>query len=380
VAIKAERGDRQFANGDRLMFLRNDRDLGVKNGSLGEIEKINPQGMTVKLDDGRSISFDTKTYAHIDHGYAATIHKSQGVTIDRTHVLATPGLDRHATYVALSRHRDGVQVHYGKDDFANGGQLFRTLSRERTKDMASDYSRGRDPARDFAERRGISFRERVAEVVRKIVPEKARSIFANFRPPPETLRDVVAETQRKTGPLDMQRGVERYARALEDIGRMEQKGLSPMPHQETARDKARTALNELKPKSGRDLDAAFSRQPELVAEAASGRTANAIRAMQLEAEIRTNPQMRADRFVETWQKLYHERQHAYQHGTYEQHERITNRMGKMTGDIGRDAQLESLLRNRAKALGIEMTMGRDISQDLANSIGFGRGRGLGLGR
>jgi Ti-type conjugative transfer relaxase TraA len=378
VKIKAERGDRQFATGDRLMFLRNDRDLGVKNGSLGQIKQVSPHSMTVKLDDGRSIAFDTKNYAHVDHGYAATIHKSQGVTVDRTHVLATPGLDRHATYVALSRHREGVQVHYGKDDFGTGSALLRTLSRERSKDMASDYNR--DPARSFAERRGISFRERVAEVVRKIVPEKARSIFANFRPPPEQKFGIANEQQRKTSPLDMQRGVERYARALEDIGRMEQKGLSPMPHQETARDKARSAINELKPKSGRDLDAAFSRQPELVAEAASGRTTNAIRAMQLEAEIRTNPQMRADRFVETWQKLYHERQHAYQHGTYEQHERITNRMGKMTGDIGRDAQLESLLRNRAKALGIEMTMGRDISQDLANSIGFGRGRGLGLGR
>jgi ATP-dependent exoDNAse (exonuclease V) alpha subunit len=64
--------------------------------------------MTVKLDDGRSIAFDTKNYAHIDHGYAATIQKSQGVTVDCTHVLATPGLDRHATYVALSRHREGV--------------------------------------------------------------------------------------------------------------------------------------------------------------------------------------------------------------------------------------------------------------------------------
>jgi Ti-type conjugative transfer relaxase TraA len=382
VAVKAERGDRQFATGDRLMFLCNDRDLGVKNGSLGEIEKVSPQSMTVKLDDGRSIAFDTKNYTHIDHGYAATIHKSQGVTVDRTHVLATPGLDRHATYVALSRHREGVQVHYGKDDFAIGGALLRTLSRERTKDMASDYSRERevDPARQFAERRGISFRERAAEVVRKIVPEKARSIFANFRPPPEQKLGIANEQQRKTGPLDMQRGVERYARALEDIGRMEQKGLPPMPHQETALDMARKALSELKPKSGRDLYAAFTRQPELVAEAASGRTTNAIRAMQLEAEIRTNPQLRADRFVETWQKLYHERQHAYQHGTYEQHERITNRMGKMTDDIGRDAQLESLLRNRAKALGIEMTMGRDISQDLANSIGFGRGRGIGLGR
>jgi Ti-type conjugative transfer relaxase TraA len=378
VTIKAGRGDRQFATGDRLMFLRNDRDLGVKNGSLGQIKQVNPHSMTVKLDDGRSIAFDTKNYAHVDHGYAATIQKSQGVTVDRTHVLATPGLDRHATYVALSRHREGVQVHYGKDDFGTGNALLRTLSRERSKDMASDYNR--DPARSLAERHGISFRERVAEVVRKIVPEKARSIFANFRPPPEQKLDVANEQHRKAGPLDMQRGVERYACALEDIGRMEQKGLPPMPHQETALDRARSALNELKPKSGHDLDAAFSRQPELVAEAASGRTTNAIRAMQLEAEIRTNPQMRADRFVETWQKLYHERQHAYQYGTYEQHERITNRMGKMTGDIGRDAQLESLLRNRAKALGIEMTMGRDISQDLANSIGFGRGRGLGLGR
>jgi hypothetical protein len=79
VCIKAERGDRQFASGDRLMFLRNDRDLGVKNGSLGNIDKVNPHSMTVKLDDGRSIAFDIKNYAHIDHGYAATIHKSQGV-------------------------------------------------------------------------------------------------------------------------------------------------------------------------------------------------------------------------------------------------------------------------------------------------------------
>jgi ATP-dependent exoDNAse (exonuclease V) alpha subunit len=77
--IKAERGDRQFASGDRLMFLRNDRDLGVKNGSLGEIERLTPQSMTVKLDDGRSIAFDTKDYAHLDHGYAATIHKAQGM-------------------------------------------------------------------------------------------------------------------------------------------------------------------------------------------------------------------------------------------------------------------------------------------------------------
>src|SRR3546814_6143437 len=35
VAIKIERGERMFAEGDRVMFLRNERELGVKNGSLG---------------------------------------------------------------------------------------------------------------------------------------------------------------------------------------------------------------------------------------------------------------------------------------------------------------------------------------------------------
>ena len=94
------------------------------------------------LDDGRQVKVDLKTYAHVDHGYAATVHKTQGMTVDRTHVLATPGLDAHATYVALSRHRDGTALHYGRDDFADDGQLRRALSRERSKDMAMDFDAG----------------------------------------------------------------------------------------------------------------------------------------------------------------------------------------------------------------------------------------------
>src|SRR3546814_665542 len=106
VAIRAERGERAFAAGDRIMFLRNERSLGVKNGSLGTVQNVTAARMAVALDDGRAVAFDLKDYAHVDHGYAATIHKAQGMTVDRAHVLATPGLDRHSAYVALSRHRD----------------------------------------------------------------------------------------------------------------------------------------------------------------------------------------------------------------------------------------------------------------------------------
>src|SRR5437763_15703509 len=139
VRLTVERGERHFASGDRVMFLQNERGLGVKNGTLGTIEQVNAQSMTVQTDDGRSVRFDFKDYNKVDHGYAATIHKAQGMTVDRAHVLATPGMDGHGSYVALSRHRDGMELHYGRDDFAGRDRLVRTLSRDRAKDMASDY-------------------------------------------------------------------------------------------------------------------------------------------------------------------------------------------------------------------------------------------------
>jgi len=182
VRVTVERGGRSFASGDRVMFLQNERGLGVKNGTLGTVEQVRAQSMAVRTDNGRSVQFDLKDYNKIDHGYAATIHKAQGMTVDRTHVLATPGMDAHSSYVALSRHRDGVDLHYGRDDFANRDRLVRTPSRNRAKDMASDYEQ-RDPAQGYAERRGITFRKRVAEIVRKLVPEKVRNMFDGFRSP-----------------------------------------------------------------------------------------------------------------------------------------------------------------------------------------------------
>ena len=174
VDIKTERGERQFASGDRMMFLRNERGLGVKNGTLGTVEQVTPGHMAVRTDDGRSVAFDLKDYAHIDHGYAATFHKSQGVTVDQAHILATAGMDRHSAYVGLTRHRDGVQLHYGRDDFADQSKLVRTLSRERSKDMASDYPLPDAAARGFAERREFRF----GEVARDMVA-KARGLLAD---------------------------------------------------------------------------------------------------------------------------------------------------------------------------------------------------------
>jgi Ti-type conjugative transfer relaxase TraA len=74
VHVAVERGARNFVSGDRVMFLQNERGLGVKNGTLGTIEQVSAQSMTVQTDDGQSVRFDLKDYNRIDHGYAATTH------------------------------------------------------------------------------------------------------------------------------------------------------------------------------------------------------------------------------------------------------------------------------------------------------------------
>lgn len=147
IEVMTARGERRFASGDRVMFLVNERSMGVKNGTLGRVLRVGEQGMAVALDDGeRTVTFDLKDYAEIDHGYAATIHKAQGVTVDRAYVLASEHMDRHAAYVALSRHRDGVEMHYGQDVFADQGKLARRLSRERSKDTTLDYEAPSQPS------------------------------------------------------------------------------------------------------------------------------------------------------------------------------------------------------------------------------------------
>jgi ATP-dependent exoDNAse (exonuclease V) alpha subunit len=79
--------------------------------------------MTVFTDDRRHVSFDPKDYDCIDHGYAAAIHKVSGMTVDRTNVLATPGMDAHGSYVALSRHHGRKDLNYGRADFDDSAAL-----------------------------------------------------------------------------------------------------------------------------------------------------------------------------------------------------------------------------------------------------------------
>ena len=150
--VSTATGQKPFAVHDRIRFGRNERDLGVKNGSLGTVERIEHGVLQIKLDSGTRVAVDTKFYQHLDYGYATTVHKAQGTTVDRAYILATPHFDRHTSYVALSRHRETATVFYASDDFGGRAagataeiikaRFTDTLSRARPKELAHDYLEG----------------------------------------------------------------------------------------------------------------------------------------------------------------------------------------------------------------------------------------------
>jgi hypothetical protein len=259
--------------------------------------------------------------------------------------------------------------------------------------MASDYEQ-RDPAQTYAERRGITFRERVAEIVRKIVPETVRNMFDGLRPSADAVRgpDHARSPQpeapeRKTAEdpaaalrKARTRALVRHARAVDAIFDVQERGGKASPEQVKELQEARRGFEKVRPHGTHDAEAAYKKNPELAREAAGGQLNRAIRALQLETELRADPSRRADRFVERWQKLDHTSQRQYQAGDIAGYKATRSTMGDMAKSLERAPQLESILANRKRDLGIAFESGRRLGQELAfaHGIDLGRGRGIGI--
>ena len=154
-------GDRhseiRLAAGDRIVCTQNDRRLGVKNGSFGTVLELGAHDMRVRLDDGAGKTIDLAEYRHSEHGHASTVHKAQGATVERAFVLATPGMDAHLSYVALSRHREDAALYAGRADFEDTQERVRRLGRDSEADYVADLAEeGGHPVRRGAEHARIA--------------------------------------------------------------------------------------------------------------------------------------------------------------------------------------------------------------------------------
>lgn len=226
-AIETERGMREFATHDRIYFLRNERSLGVKNGTLGTITALKDGVFQVRLDNThQQITVDTRFYRDLDHGYAATVHKAQGATVDRSYLLATAHLDRHAAYVALTRHREGASVFYAAEDFGRAGIPEGHIDREARQRFVDVLSRAapKELAHDYLDRDNTYFHADFRELDVNRTPRKP-----DVPSEPSSLMDEIDAMQQRGADAWLEKQLAREKRASQHHGRELDPGSSQDP-------------------------------------------------------------------------------------------------------------------------------------------------------
>jgi len=128
---------------ERILFTRNDRALGIENGSLGIVMRVDlfQNALLVRLDTGKLVSIPLDSYDHVRLGYCLTTHSAQGVTVEKdVFVLAGgPMQDRELSYVQASRARGQTLVFTDRLEAGDElTELSRQMSTSRQKDLAHD--------------------------------------------------------------------------------------------------------------------------------------------------------------------------------------------------------------------------------------------------
>jgi exodeoxyribonuclease V alpha subunit len=109
------RGSRIYRVGDRVMQLRNNYDLDVFNGDIGQIERIDEEQrqMVVRVDD-RPVVYDLADLDELALAYACSVHKAQGSEFEAVvmplHTQHYPMLQRNLLYTAITRGRRLVVI------------------------------------------------------------------------------------------------------------------------------------------------------------------------------------------------------------------------------------------------------------------------------
>jgi len=78
-------GEKTLRAGDRVIHRRNNYDLGVFNGDIGVIRRIDNENLTCVvsfLPDNREVEYHSEDMAELEPAYAITIHKAQGSEFD----------------------------------------------------------------------------------------------------------------------------------------------------------------------------------------------------------------------------------------------------------------------------------------------------------
>jgi Ti-type conjugative transfer relaxase TraA len=141
TSFETKHGRAEFAANDRIQFTGTDKRRGIYNGQAGTVQSIEGGTVTVMLDGKRKrpIVFDATQFQEFRHGYAGTIYKGQGRTIDQTYLFHSEHWRAAASYVALTRHSHRTQMFVARDTAADMNELAWQMARVDDRRAASHF-------------------------------------------------------------------------------------------------------------------------------------------------------------------------------------------------------------------------------------------------
>lgn len=175
-------GGARYAAGDRIVTLSPGAGGRVVTSERGVVTSVDVESgaLVATMDDGRVERFGRENIGadRLAHGYAMTVHRTQGATVDVAHAYADGG-GRELAYVAMSRATDRTTVYVVADDLEVArDDLCRDWAHERRWTWAIDTGtpgtapQG-DRARDLVLARAALVRER--DALRALIPPDARA-------------------------------------------------------------------------------------------------------------------------------------------------------------------------------------------------------------
>jgi conjugative relaxase-like TrwC/TraI family protein len=137
--------EQRYCVDDRVLALENRYDLGVLNGDLGRVVRAEEHGLRIACDAGQEVVLPLDYVTdHLQHGYARTVHKTQGLTCDVALLLGDDSLYAELGYTGLTRgshenHLYAIEIEPTDPDGYALEHVVRSLDTSRAKTAAIDY-------------------------------------------------------------------------------------------------------------------------------------------------------------------------------------------------------------------------------------------------
>jgi hypothetical protein len=147
----------------------------IYNGNVGTITRIDARAgqLRARLDSGREVAWLAAEFQGFRHGYAGTIYKGQGKTLDHTYLYHTEHWRAAASYVALTRQRESAQVFVARETARDATQLARQMARGEMKAASIAWATREELSGHQAERAPVASQDdRLRAKVREALAQR----------------------------------------------------------------------------------------------------------------------------------------------------------------------------------------------------------------